>query len=77
MNIWKTPILLGFLMGLPVETSAQMTPREACRADVLKFCLGVKRERKAIVNCLSQHRAEISVQCKEAVRAMVHHDRSG
>ena len=43
--------------------------REACQADVSKFCADMKPGHGRIVACLSQHTAELSDACKAQLPA--------
>ncbi len=40
--------------------------REACKADIEKFCKGITPGGGAIIKCLKEHNAELSEECKSA-----------
>jgi hypothetical protein len=43
--------------------------QKACQGDVKQLCPGVKPGEGRIVNCLKQHRAELSRNCREKLGA--------
>ena len=51
----------------PTAREANMSKfREACGADVQKFCATVDKARGAIRTCLDSHAADLSATCKTA-----------
>jgi hypothetical protein len=42
-------------------------PREACAADLQKFCAGLEPGRHQIMQCLRQHQDDLSDGCKSAL----------
>jgi hypothetical protein len=63
---------------LPITALAQSAPsqtaapearekmREACAADVQKFCANIERAKGAMRGCLEAHDAQLSAGCKAA-----------
>jgi Cysteine rich repeat len=54
------------------ETPAAPAPvpaevRSACEADVAKLCAGVQPGGGRIMQCLAQHKTEVSDGCKQAI----------
>jgi len=45
---------------------ARQKVREACAADVQKFCANVERAKGAMRSCLKAHESELSPGCKAA-----------
>jgi len=42
--------------------------REACKGDVLKYCKDVKPGQGRIIGCLKEHEAELSEDCRSALK---------
>jgi len=71
MNLIARIALLAVPLLVSVST-AQAEERnnpQACRADVEKFCKGVKPGSGRIVKCLKQHESEVSSACHENIAA--------
>jgi hypothetical protein len=49
----------------PVAVPAEV--RSACEADVAKLCAGVQPGGGRIMQCLAQHKTEVSDNCKQAI----------
>lgn len=47
--------------------------KDACEADVAKFCGDVKKGKGRILKCLKKHEAELSPECKSSRDAMKAH----
>lgn len=60
--------LIGALAGAPALAQAPpaQTVLQACRTDFQKFCQNSNR--KTMRGCLREHRRELSVDCKQALR---------
>ena len=57
------------LLAAPQAAAAEgQRPREACRADFERLCKGIKPGEGRIKDCIKAHRAEISAQCRSALR---------
>lgn len=54
-------IFITILLSLPLYSFAADGP---CKADVEKFCAGVKMGNGGIMKCLKEHEAELSSECK-------------
>ena len=52
-------------VSAPVQVPPEV--RAACEADVKKLCAGVQPGGGRILQCLAQHKAEVSDACKQAV----------
>jgi hypothetical protein len=78
----RSPILSGLcLIGGAYAALADQTPaaqpappaavpaevRSACEADVAKLCAGIQPGGGRILQCLAQHKSEVSDACKQAV----------
>ena len=57
-------ILLLGLCAAAAQTAAQ---REACEADFRKFCEGVTPGGGRIIECLEQHKEQLSSACQQVV----------
>ena len=42
--------------------------QQACKADVERFCASVQRGDGRVGKCLSEHKGQLSAQCKEAMQ---------
>jgi hypothetical protein len=66
-------IAIAGLSGLLFATSviAQPSPqvRQACGADAMRLCADVPQEKGARAQCMRQHWAELSSDCKSAIMA--------
>lgn len=47
--------------------------KDACEADVAKFCGDVKKGKGRIIKCLKKHEAELSAECKASRDEMKAH----
>ena len=47
--------------------------REACKADVEKFCKDAKGDRDAMRKCMQDHEKDLSDECKKAREEMKSH----
>jgi hypothetical protein len=73
MKSWM--IALGCVVAFAVAQAQDSPPpaggkggaREACKADVEKFCSGVQPGGGHIISCMRQHRDELSQPCKDAI----------
>jgi Cysteine rich repeat len=74
----KTLVMIGFcLIGAARAVVADETPpaappvsaemRAACEADVAKLCAGVQPGGGRIMQCLAQHKGDVSDGCKQAI----------
>lgn len=57
-------VVLGMGSGLSAEAVA---PREACKADVEKFCGEVQPAGGAVLKCLRDRKEQLSESCREAL----------
>jgi hypothetical protein len=48
------------------KSEARAKVREACGADMQKFCAGVERAKGAMRACLVEHEKDLSAECKAA-----------
>jgi hypothetical protein len=68
-------IAVGCIVALGVAQAQDSPPpaagkggaREACKADVDKFCSDVKSGGGRIIACMKQHKDELSQPCKDAI----------
>ncbi|OFY98350.1 MAG: hypothetical protein A2070_01630 [Bdellovibrionales bacterium GWC1_52_8] len=44
--------------------------KDACKADVQKFCKGVKPGKRRLMRCMKAHESELSAECKTKVREL-------
>ncbi len=51
--------------GLIPGTDASAADRNACSADIAKFCQGIKPGALPLMECLEKHENELSSACKE------------
>ncbi len=58
--------LAPLLLLLVTVTAAE---RDACLADVQRFCKGYVPNQDAVISCLQAHRAELSIPCRNVIRA--------
>ncbi|MFG1345022.1 cysteine rich repeat-containing protein [Xanthobacter autotrophicus DSM 431] len=75
------PVLaLGLVPGAPALAQAQAPAvsvdqlkalRTACEADVKKLCAGIQPGGGRIVQCLKDHRQEVSPPCQASIGALV------
>jgi hypothetical protein len=82
--VFRSAILAGTILFIasqcladePVQPSQPTRPspdtmkelRAACAADVQKLCPGVQPGGGRIMQCLSEHKSEVSEICKQAVQ---------
>jgi cysteine rich repeat protein len=73
---WSTLLILGMAAGTPLASAQQASGanpallnqlRSACQADVQKLCPNVQPGGGRIVDCLAQHKDDVSTQCKQAI----------
>ncbi len=48
----------------------RMKFRQACKADVIKFCKDVEPVPGGIEKCLNEHKKELSTPCSESIKAL-------
>jgi Golgi apparatus protein 1 len=60
-------LVAASLIGLSVAQAEEQENQHACRADVQKFCKGVRPGGGRIVICLKQHESELSSGCRERI----------
>lgn len=78
----KSPVMLGLCLIIGAHavladqpTTPPTTPpaavpaevRAACEGDVSKLCAGVQPGSGRILQCLAQHKSEVSDGCKQAI----------
>ena len=54
----------------PEVVAARHTARQACAADVAKLCADVQSAGGKVMQCVRQHRAEVSPGCSSALGAL-------
>jgi hypothetical protein len=73
----KSLVLLGVCLIITARSALADQPaapaavpsevRAACEADVTKLCAGVQPGGGRIMQCLAQHKTEVSDACKQAI----------
>jgi hypothetical protein len=82
MRTWLIPMSVICLMsaGAPAQEPAGGPPpavREACKADMEKFCKDVEQGGGRVKQCMTEHRKELSDSCREAIRSARAHKGNG
>jgi Cysteine rich repeat len=62
--------LLSLAVISPGSTQAAKAPLALCKADAERICPGVAPGGGKIIACLKQHKAEVSVGCAKALKAL-------
>jgi Cysteine rich repeat len=72
MKTWSIPLSCIGLFAVAAyaqEAPPAPTVRQACQADVQKFCAGVKPGGGRIRDCIAEHRDDLSQACRDALGA--------
>ena len=73
VNLQRRQLLIGSVAAgvagaaaaAPAAVPAEV--RSACEADVAKLCAGIQPGGGRIMQCLAQHKTEVSDNCKQAI----------
>lgn len=76
---------LGLVLGITAVTfsgpvmaqSGQGAVRDACKADIERFCASVQRGEERVRKCLSENRNQLSEPCKQAIARTSERRRQG
>lgn len=60
-------VVLSSGVALAADRPPSTSPRAVCRADVEKFCSGIRPGGGRIAGCLKQNEAQVSAICKDAI----------
>lgn len=63
----KTLAALAIGLAFATAFAADVPGPQACRADAQKVCAGVQPGGGRVLDCLTQHEAELSPDCKAAL----------
>lgn len=72
MNL-KTCLALAFALGAFVAHAAVAqsgSPRQSCKGDIEEFCTDVEFGEGRVMECLREHRDELSTECTTALKSM-------
>ncbi|MFG1348808.1 cysteine rich repeat-containing protein [Xanthobacter autotrophicus] len=62
---------LGLASGARAQTAEQLTAlRTACEADVKKLCAGIQPGGGRLVQCLKEHKDEVTPPCQASLGAL-------
>ncbi|HET8707720.1 MAG TPA: cysteine rich repeat-containing protein [Pseudomonadales bacterium] len=75
-NFRFTCVLIFMFVSHSVFAAAATGQNGACKADVEKYCAGVEKGGGRIKACLLEHRANLSVECKEKISKMAQKKRA-
>jgi cysteine rich repeat protein len=77
MKRWLIPLSWACLFSLAAQAQnapPPAGPREACKGDVEKLCPDVKQGGGRIIECLKEHKDQVSQACSDAMaRARAEH----
>jgi hypothetical protein len=63
-------MIVGMASGFAAQAADMTAVQQACKMDVETYCATVERGEGRILNCLKEHRDNVSEGCKTAVRGM-------
>lgn len=78
MRAWLIPFGCACVLGLSAQAQEAPAPpppsvRQACQADIQKFCAGVQPGGGRIRACMAEHRDELSTACQDALATVRAH----